>query len=101
MGRRGWRDATPAGADTSAVELPHFSGPDCGGIDARWRGATAEMREKMETLRHKHCQFTPRKRNQGRYATTAAVTARLSDYGVIPSPSAATLEPCGSVKRMM
>jgi len=77
--------APAGGPETSAVELPRFQ-PGLWeyqrtlvrGDTARPQVTTikkcadpaAEMREKMEALRQKHCQFAPLRRNQDRYVSS-------------------------------
>ena len=77
--------APAGGPETNAVELPRFQ-PGLWeyrrtlvrGDTARPQVTTikkcadpaAEMREKMEVLRQKHCEFAPLKRNQDRYVSS-------------------------------
>jgi len=77
--------APAAGSETSAVELPRFQAGLWEYRRTLVRGDTAkpqvttikkcadpaaEMREKMEDLRKKNCQFTPLRRNQDHYLST-------------------------------
>jgi hypothetical protein len=77
--------APAAGSETSAVELPRFKAGLWEYRRTLMRGDTAkpqvttikkcadpaaEMREKMDDLRKKNCQFTPLRRNQDHYLSS-------------------------------